>query len=71
MAVYATHGVVENCPCVLMQVYEDSDVVGTAVDILMSIAEFHCSILRDYILQDTESQSEVHSRTCTLGDFLF
>ena len=33
--------------------------VGTAVDILMSIAEFHCSILRDYILQDSDSQSEV------------
>ena len=41
------------------QVYEDCDVVGTAVDILMSIAEFHCSILRDYILQDSDSQSEV------------
>jgi hypothetical protein len=40
-------------------VYEDKDVVGTAVDILMSIADFHCSILRDHILQDAESQSEV------------
>lgn len=43
----------------MIQVYEDGDVVGTAVDILMSIAEFHGSILRDYILQDTENQSEV------------
>ena len=42
-----------------VQVYEDGDVVGTAVEILMSIAEFHCSILRDYILQDTDNQSEV------------
>jgi protein phosphatase-4 regulatory subunit 3 len=41
-----------------MLVYEDKDVVGTAVDILMSIADFHCSILRDHILQDAESQSE-------------
>lgn len=50
----------------MVQVYEDSDVVGTAVDILMSIAEFHGSILRDYILQDTENQSEV-GMVC-LGD---
>ena len=43
-----------------IQVCEESDVVGTAVDILMSISEFHCSIIRDYILQDTpEDQSEV------------
>ena len=44
--------------------YEDREVVGTAVDILMSIADFHCSILRDYILQDTESQSEVSNLQC-------
>ena len=44
---------------VYVQVYEDKDVVGTAVDILMSIADFHCSILRDHILQDAENQSEV------------
>ena len=47
------------CLCVGQQAYEDKDVVGTAVDILMSIADFHCSILRDHILQDGESQSEV------------
>ena len=45
--------------------YEDKDVVGTAVDILMSIGDFHCSILRDHILQDMETQSEVSN----LGDY--
>ena len=39
--------------------YEDCDVVGTALDILMSIAEFHSFVLRDYILQDNDNQNEV------------
>ena len=33
--------------------------VGTAVDILMSICEFHSFVLRDYILQDNDNQNEV------------
>ena len=46
--------------------YEDSDVVATAVDILISIAEFNASILRDHILTQTETFEEV-SREGNLG----
>ena len=31
-------------------------VVATAVDILTSVAEYHSSILRDYILSETQDE---------------
>ena len=42
-----------DCP---PQTYEVGVVVATAVDILTSVAEYHSSILRDYILSETQDE---------------
>eukprot|EP00731_Ephydatia_muelleri_P027779 Em0019g652a len=40
----------------IMLTYEVGAVVATAVDILASVAEYHSSILRDYILSETQDE---------------
>ena len=46
------------------QTSEDSDVVATVVDILIPIAEFNSSIVRDHILSQTETHDEVCVCVC-------